>query len=371
MKVENNKIESAARESTESKNCMRLLWEVNISPSGRKLPAMLKQKNRLRLRSFPITLVYLLLTVSCLGQDIDSYSGEPVQDKYYIENKLIKKNRIHYIIDSSEFIYPGKFKIILYDTAGRLIGETYHQVDSFHTPYEYVKSGDTTFRLKYIQGTKKLGCYERFVHNNNGKIQSYLNCCNYYPAGDSYYVEFKAFYYDELNRLIAELSYINSEYPGKVADRAPINPASLRLNDVVYYSYKTMKNGYRLKIAKQALGDPNWRNTDTTIYDRQNRVLRFNSFARRGTTGEMVFNNLNKITEFVYKDSDLTITEYHTTCIALLYDKECLGQEQSDKNITTFLYNKDRTKKAVYGFYFNGEKYLRDKYSYVYYPSSR
>ncbi|MBL7733536.1 MAG: hypothetical protein JNM88_20370 [Chitinophagaceae bacterium] len=311
--------------------------------------------------------MFITVSVSCFGQDINPYTKEPYYDKYYPENKTIRSNRIKYIIDSSEFILPGKFNIKLYDTLGRLIGDINRSAHSFETPFVYTKIGDTTFRLKYNAGKTVLLCYERFVHNKKGQIISYLDCCNYYFKSDSYYVGYVEFYYDEKNMLKTKLSYFNEEYPGKVSDKTKIKPTDLQLNDVVYYSHKTLKNGNKLIIGKHALGKPDWRAIDSTIYDNQNRVIRFNSFAKVGSTGEWVFYNLNNITDYEYTGSTLTITNYSTYCRVPLINNKCFDPLQTEKDVSIIIYNHDKTKKAQYGFYTNGEKYVKDKYSYAYY----
>jgi hypothetical protein len=320
-----------------------------------------------KLRHFSFFILFIVISAFCSGQEINPYTMEPHYDKYYLENKTIKNSRIKYIIDSSEFIQPSKFNIKLYDTLGRLIGDTYRSVDSFTTPFQYTKNGDTTFRSKYNANRTVLLCYERFVHNKKGQIVSYLDCCNYYFKNDSYYVGYVEFYYDEKNMLKTKLSYFNEEYPGKVSDKTKIKPTDLQLNDVIYYSYKTLKNGNKLIIGKHALGKPDWRAIDSSIYDKKNRIIRFNSFARKGTTGELVFNNLNNITDYEYKGSTLTITNYSTYCRVPILTNECFDPLQTDKDVTIIIYNHDKTKKTEYGFYTNGEKYVRDKYSYAYY----
>jgi hypothetical protein len=308
-----------------------------------------------------------ILTATCFGQDINPYTKEPFYDKYYPENKVVKQNRIKYIIDSSEFILPSKFNTKIYDTLGRLIGDINRSVDSFDNPFVYRYNGDTTFRLKYNEDKTKLLCFERFVRNKKGQTVSYLDCCNYYFKENSYYVGYEEFFYDEKYRLQTRLKYFKEDYPGKISDTIIIKPADLQLNDVVYYTYQTLKNGNKLVIGKHALGKTEWRETDSTIYDRRNRIIRFNSYAKRGTMGEMVQNNVNRVTEYKYGDTTLTITDYTTYCIAPLSDFDCFQHSEPDKDLTLIIYNKDKTKRVVYGFYKSGERYLSNKYEYHYY----
>ena len=313
------------------------------------------------------SLLFTLILATCLGQDINPYTKEPFYDKYYPENKIIKRSRIKYVIDSSEFISPSNINVKFYDTIGRLIGDINHSTDNFDNPFSYRKTGDTTFRLKYNGDKTKLICFERFVHNNKGLIISYLDCCNYYFKDDNYYVGYEEFYYDENNKLKTKLTYFKEDYPGKVSDKTAIKPTDLELNDVVYYSYKTLNNGNKLIIGKHALEKPEWRATDSTILNKQNRIIRFNSFTKMGTMGELVLNNINRITKYTYKGDSLTITDYTTYCRTPVSNFECFDLLETDKDVTLIIYNRDMTKKMKYGFYHNGEMYLQDKYEYAYY----
>lgn len=308
-----------------------------------------------------------LLTSACFGQDINPYTKEPFYDKYYFENTIVKRNHIKYIIDSSEFISPSKFRIKIYDTLGRLIGDITRSFDSFDNPYIYEVNGDTTYRLKYNTERTELLCFERFVHNKEGQPVSYLDCCNYYFKEDSYYVGYEEFFYDDNNRLKTRLKYSKEDYPGKISNTIKIQPTTLQLNDVVYYSYHTLKNGNKLVIGKHALGKTEWRETDSTIYDKENRIIRFNSFSKRGTMGEIARDNVNRITEYKYTDTSIHITDFTRYCVALRPNSECFLSEETDKDITLILYNPDKTKKAEYGYYSSGGKYLKSKYVYEYY----
>jgi hypothetical protein len=218
--------------------------------------------------------------------------------------------------------------------------------------------------LKYNKDRSELLCFERFVLNKKGQTTSYLDCCNYYFKADSYYVGYEEFYYDEKDRLKTRLTYFKEDYPGKISEKNKINPTDLELNDVVYFTYQTLKNGNKLVIGKHALGKAEWRETDSTIYDKQNRIVRFNTFSKMGTMGEMVQSNINKVTEYSYTDTTLRITSYTTYCIAPLSNFDCFQYSQPEKEVTLIIYNKDKTKKAVYGIYKSSERYLSHKYEY-------
>jgi hypothetical protein len=325
------------------------------------------QIDRSLVRHFQILIPLLISTATCFGQDINPYTKEPFYDKYQLENKIVKRNRIKYIVDSSEFISPSKFNLKVYDTLGRLIGDINRSFDGFDNPFVYTGNGDTTYRLKYNKDRTQLLCFERFVLNKKRQTISYLDCCNYYFKEDSYYVGYEEFFYDEKDRLKTRLTYFKEDYPGKISDKAKIKPADLQLNDVVYYTYQTIKNGNKLVIGNHALGKAEWREVDSTIYDKQNRIVRSNTFSKMGSMGEMVQNNVNRVTEYSYTDTTLRMTSYTTYCIASLSNFDCFEYSQPDKEVTLIFYNKDKTKKAVYSFYKSGERYLRNKYEYHYY----
>jgi hypothetical protein len=194
-----------------------------------------------------------------------------------------------------------------------------------------------------------------------------LDCCNYYFKEDSYYVGYEEFYYDERNRLKTQLSYIKEDFPGKISESIVIKPIDLQLRDVVYYAYQTLKNGNKLVIGKHAVGSLQWRMTDSAIYDIQDRLTRFNSYTNRGTMGEAVANNVNRITEYKYTDSSMVITDFIRYCEFPLDNFECFTFEETDKETTLIIYNSDKTTKAKYGYYSSGEKYLKSKYQYAYY----
>jgi hypothetical protein len=310
----------------------------------------------------------LAISINCVAQDIDPITWGPEYVKYYPENTFIKRHRIKYVIDSSESITSGKCRLRMYDTLGRIIIDNWRPDAPLDNPFIYREAGDTTYRLKYNSDKSSLIAYERFVHNKKGQIVSYLDCANYYFKDNSYYVQYEAFYYDENNILQTRLSYIREEFPGKVADQANVKPTDLELYDVINYSYRTLKNGHKLKIGKHALGKPDWRATDTTIFDKQNRMIRFNSFSKRGVTGELIRNLLNNITVYQYTDSTLKITGYRTFCQFFDEQVGCLGSlDESHKDEELFIYNRDKLPRARYMNYISGEPFLIDKYSYTYY----
>lgn len=319
------------------------------------------------MRLLLIHLLLLFFIVPCLGQQIDPYTKEPVLENYYTENNMVKKHRIKYMIDSCEYNHPYKVNIKIYDTSGRLAGNINYPVDNFDNPYSYRYHEDTTFRLNYNKERTKLISFERFVHNSKGQIIHYMQCVNSYLREDSYYISYKDFYYDDQHRLKSQLSYSREDYPGQISDQIMIRPTDLTLNDVIYYSYQNLKNGSKLVIGKHGLGKPAWRKTDSTLYDRQNRIIRFSSYSDKRYKGELLMNNVIDITEYQYTDSSLLITEYFTYCHSPLSNTDCFQYAHSEKDVKLIIYNKEKLKKAVYDIRSNNEKHLTNKFEYVYY----
>lgn len=312
-----------------------------------------------------VLLVFLQHTVSW-SQVTEFELTEAGYDKYLPFNPVVKKNKIHYIVDSSEFFGPGPVRTLIYDTLGRMIGDIYNPIDSFDNPYVYKQTGDTTYRLQY-NTRGELYSLECFVVNKIGAPVSYLECRNYYFKDDSYSVNYKEFYYDEKNRLRSLLSYYKEAYPGKVSDQVRIKPVELDINDVVYFSYGAFKNGNKLMIGRHAAGPPLWRPTDSTFYDAHNRIVRSSSFARLGVIGEWVFDDLNRITDYVYHKDTLEAISYETYCFPNSPTYGCLNVLASDADKTRILYNKNGTKRLGYSIYHSGEIQLTDKYTYYYY----
>ncbi|MDI3321190.1 hypothetical protein [Pinibacter soli] len=316
------------------------------------------------MRHLVILIKFTILSAICFGQQNNTYIESLLSGKYYPENRLIKNNHIKYVIDSCELTLPGEMNIKIYDILGRLIGDINYPIDSFRNPFIYRISGDTTYRLKYNDEKTALLGFERFIQNNKGQVQSYLDCYNYYGRKDSYYVGYEEFFYDEKNLLKTKLTYFKEDYPGNVSDQIEIKPTSLELNDVVYYSYQNLKGQTKLVIGRHGLGKAEWRKTDSAIYDKYNRIIRLNSFSKSGTIGELVHNNLNRITEYIYTDTSLETINYEVYCDAPPPNIDCFPYTQTSKDMELIIYNKDKLKRAVYGFYANGKKYLIDKFEY-------
>jgi hypothetical protein len=311
--------------------------------------------------------LFLFVSIISFGQDIDPFTLKPSDYLYYPVNKIIKNNRIHSVTDSSEFILPGKFRTRVYDTLGRIIGEISRPNTALDNPYIYRQSGDTTYRLKYNADKAVLHSYQRFVLNKKGQIISYLDCGNYYLKDDSYYAGYEAFYYDDNGQLITKLSYTREDCPGKMDDKIIISSTALVLNDVINYTYKTLPNGNKLVIGKHAIGKPDWRATDSTMYDKQNRIIRFNSFSKVSALGERIGNNVNNITEYQYTNTSVKIINFTTYCYMLDKNIGCLSAVETDKDTSLIIYNFNKTLNTIYGFNLSGQRYLRDQYVYTYY----
>jgi len=294
------------------------------------------------MRQLTIFTFFIIVSITCVAQEMDV--GSPLPDKYSLVNNFVRSRRIKYVIDSSEYYNPGKCRIFIYDTLGRLLGDINYPIEKFDNPYVYRKVGDTTYRSFYYKDTLKY--YERFVHNNKGQIVNYLSCRNYLLNPNSYCVYFDAFYYDENNKLQSKLSYYDENFPGKVADNAIIKPTGLKLLDVINYSYKTLANGNKLIIGKHTFGNDYMRATDSSTYDRQNRIIRSSSFSKKGGGGCAAYYNTNGITLYEYSGAKVKITCYSTYCRGVdLQTGTCLLPEQSAKDVKYVIYNSNRTPK--------------------------
>lgn len=319
------------------------------------------------MRQIFIFTLLVIVSISSRAQQIDPYTLEPASNKYDPINKTAKDNHIKYVIDSSEFIIPGKCRTMIYDSLGRLAGELRHPGGNLINTFVYKTNGDTTWRLNYDTGKTVLYSFQRFVLNKKGQIISYLDCGNYYIRDESYYVGYEAFYYDDKDRLQTKHTYTQENYPGKVSIAAIIKPTELNLDDVINYTYSTLKNNNKLVIGKHTIGKPDWRSIDSTLYDKQNRIIRFNSFAKTGTIGEQIGNNVNNIALFQYEGNTIKVTRYTTYCYVPENNHECFQTAETDRQTILILYNADKTLKAKYGYNSSGQQYLADKFEYTYY----
>jgi len=310
----------------------------------------------------------MFLTTSAakvVGQDLTFRIYHNSLDKYYPENKLIKQQKIKFIIDSSDFHLPTKVYIKGYDTLGRLIGEFNYDIKKFDNPFIYRKINDTLYRLRYRANTTELYSLEKFVYNKQGKILQYLICCDYYFKKDNFTVELEDFYYDQ-NILQSKLRYYKGDYNGIINEKIKIAATDLELTDAISYSYKIFK-GNKIVIGKQNVGKQEWRETDTALLDKKNRIIKFNSFAKMASLGCPVGNNVNKVTEYKYSDTSLTITSYTTHCIAPLSDFKCFQYEKMNEDKTVIIFDKSNKKIKEYSIYNDGERKLVSRYFYLYY----
>jgi hypothetical protein len=316
-----------------------------------------------------IVVIFLgcLALAICHAQERDPIQNEIISDKYYPENLLIKQNKIKFVIDSSNYILPSKRSIKAYDEEGRVTGYFYHDIEKFNDPYVYKKSGDTLLRLKYRNDNTELYSYERFIYNGRGQILSYLECCDYYFEKGKFPVSYQEFYYNEENNLKSKLSYYKRDYNGVISGHHSITASELDLTDVVYYSFKKLKNGNVLVIGKHALGKPDWRATDSMLFDTKKRIIRFNSYAKMAWLGCPSGAQVNKIADYAYTDSSVTITTYTIDCKWPLSDTECAEYSKPDKYLEIKVYDKDKLMRKLYTHYQFNEKSLSDKFEYIYY----
>lgn len=319
------------------------------------------------MRFFCFLLFMMLLTAFCHAQTFHPITDQSPADKYAPVNLLVKKLGIKSITDSSAFISPAGLQVKYYDTAGRLIAELNRLTDSIPTPYVYQYRGDTIYRLRYINNDTALASYQRYVMNAKGQLLSFLDCGNYYLKKDSYYVGYETFHYDEKGRLNSWISYSKGDYPGKLSASTTIPVTSLEMNDLVYYHYQPLKKGKRLIIGKHALGEMNYRKTDSIFLDSENRMIRLSTFSPRGNMGEQVYDQLNHIHTRTYHGPTVQVSFYSTCCRAMTANNECVDRVDLDKEQEEIIHHPDGTLKVVYGFYPSGERYVVDKYHYRFY----
>lgn len=309
---------------------------------------------------------FLIVSINCVGQTIDEYTLESTDDKYYPKDSFIKSRQIKQIIDSWGWPSIIEFRIKTYDTLGLIISDVKTPGKNIGNPFYYRKNGDSLVRLKYNEDKTRLMSFERFVYNKKGQIVSYIECCNYQLNNHSYSVEYEAFYYDDRNMLKSKLRYLKYNYIDTVNDVISVNPVDLELLDVINYTHKTFKNGDKLIIGKQALGKRDYRRTDSAIYDKQNRLIKFHSYAKRAPFGEDAADFLSDVNFFVtyqYTDTLVNVTSYKTyRQPGYMGGNPLLPVESSRKNFMIEL-NRDKTRKAKYGD--NG--YVINKYKYSYY----
>lgn len=307
----------------------------------------------------------IMLTLPAAGQGItpDSYSDD--FDKYYPENRYIRKNKIKFLTDSSEFHLPTNSYTKAYDTLGRLIGAFNYEIEKFDNPYIYRKKEDTLLRLKYRPNSQELYSLEKFVYNTQGQIVHYFICCDYYFNNKSFSVEIEDFYYDK-NILQTRLRYYK-EHIGNMSEDFTINKTTgMRLTDVKNYSYITLKNGNRMVVEQQNIGSREWRTSDTTLIDKHNKIIKHNSYAKMGSLGCPMGNNVNRVTEYKYTHNTLTIIDYTTYCVASVSDFKCLKYERMNEYKRLIVFDK-RGKKIEEHSIYKGKKELVSRYFYRYY----
>jgi hypothetical protein len=294
------------------------------------------------------------------AQDVHPYSKELVSDYYYPENKTIRENKVKFVIGKADYGGRPTQYVMAYDRLGRLIGEFDYEVEKFSRPYIYARREDTLFRYKYRDSDGPLYALDRFVYNAKGQITSYLECSNTYAL-------YEEFYYTGSGLLEAKLSYYKGHPIGPLSENFSIDRSALKLTDVEYYAFKQMKNGNRLRIASHALGKPEWRPIDTTVYDSRGRIVRFNSFAKVGALGCPIGNNVNRIVEYHHTDSSLMTTAYTTSCNAILETGECALPSKGETEMKLVVKDKRGLKKAAYSVAADGERKLTSSITYLHY----
>ncbi len=284
--------------------------------------------------------------------------------KFYPEHISYKKLKVKAVIDSF-MIVPANSRIKEYDESGRELCD--HYLIGGCTPFRYIRNGDTLTRLKYYDkpGENYLFSFEQFIYNSRGDILKHSLSYNSYTGEKKVYAELNEFIYNSTG-LYCHLTYYNHDYKKPVMADMVINGDELKLSEATYYTYKKNNSGLVI-IAKQTVGNPAWRTTDTIFYDKANRLIKQSTFSRRGNSGELVFDNFNYVHENQYKGSIVIQKEFYTYCLALTNEGACLSPQLVDIGKEELIYDSNGLLLSESSFYPNGEKHLVSKYSYLFY----
>jgi len=285
--------------------------------------------------------------------------------EFYPENKLFKKLKVKAVVDSF-MIAPENSRITEYDTLGRELGS--HYLKAGYNPYLYTRNGDTLTRYKYYgePGHAPLFSFEQFIYNTKGEILKHALAYRSYTGGKEIYAKLDVFFYNSTG-LFCKMEYANHDYPKAIEERMIISEHELKIASAIYYSYKKTSSGMTV-IAKESMGSSDWRITDTVVYDKMNRLVKKNSFSRRGTSGEMVHDNLNMIEEYHFKEFRITSRRLYTYCLAVTSDGFCLSPQRVETDTREIWLTKQGLPEIEYSYYpHDGQKHLLNKYYYLFY----
>jgi hypothetical protein len=288
-------------------------------------------------------------------------------EEFYPQNVLYKKLKVRMVLDSTDRTKPGEATTQVYDTLGRQLGVFYLGKHRQFVPWEYRSSGDTLWRLKYVNDTsiKKLYSYEQFIYSKTKKILRYTICTNSYTFDGKFYAGINTFRYDNNDQLTSQIEHNSYNYSEPIAENMTIDENKLNFDDVINYYYKTSGKNY-LIIAKHILGKPDMRVTDTFYYN-DNKLVRTASFAGFGYSGELGRNNLNNISEYQYTKNSVTQLVYETWCLAVDKTIGCLSPQQSETDNYVKVYQPNGLPLEHYSLHTDGSKYYLSKYYYTYY----
>lgn len=309
---------------------------------------------------------YILFILMALRISILCAQTEELK-KFYPENSLYRQLKVKTVTDSF-MIVPGNSRITEYDSLGRELQSYYAGCLKCSSPYTYLTRGDTLFRLQYYRDSVKtwLHSYEAFVYSRSKKIIRYSYCRQPFHYDKGFYAQVNRFFYDESDSLTCLLAYSSHDYQQPVSAAMTIAETDLTLTDVIYYTYQKQPNT-RLVIGKHAIGNPDWRATDSFTYNRHNQLIRVGSFAKRGFVGELGYANLNRVTEYDYQPGVVTEWNYHTSCLIKLPNGDCADPYQSDMDKGEIILKPNGLPEIKYSFYQPGEKLIVSKYYYSYY----
>jgi hypothetical protein len=237
-----------------------------------------------------------------------TWESEDLENKfYYPEKKEIKTNNIKFKIDSNIYSSRG-YWIYAFDHKGRLIGSFDHSIDSFINPYQYVEKDDTLLRLRYTDKDKTIYSVEKFIYNKNGQIIQFDRFIYFFISDRKLELSRTIFSYEN-GKVSKKLSYRLTTIE-KLSANFNISTKKMKLFSAKNYIYKQTKLGSYI-IVSELMGDKDFRNVDTLIYDIQGRLSKHKSFAKRGYLFEnFAANNVSRIEDYRYSRDSVYIHKY-------------------------------------------------------------
>lgn len=278
---------------------------------GRKAQISLVGRNTtFQMRGFLLAIILLnFFSKHSIAQALTWESEDLENTFYYPEKKEIKNNNIKFKIDSNIYHYRG-YWIEAFDFKGRLIGSFDHSIDSFVNPYIYIEKVDTLLRLRQRDKKKTLYMVEKFIYDKSGKIIQFDRFRDDFLIDGKLVLDRTVFFYED-GKISDKLSYgLNSI--GELSADFNILTNKMNLESIKHYSYKrTQLNSYI--FISELMGDKNFRDVDTFVYDKKDRIIKYKNFAKRGyVIDKAAGKNLSIVEEYKYVKDSVHI-HYYTT----------------------------------------------------------